>query len=98
LKAIGVITGTYDSYKHKGAHGFYLFANQCKEEICSRVELVQKPFKPKAIQSSTFHIALSKKRKAPETDSSMKENNGWELFKGEGAFKRVNTLVDMTQP
>ena len=97
MKAIGIITGTYDAYKYKGVHGFYLFANQCKEEICSEVELVQRPFKPKVIQSSNFPIVLSKKRTASETDLSTKENNGWELFKGEGAFKRVNTLIDKIQ-
>lgn len=94
LKAIGIIQGSPDSYEYKGAFGFQQFVEQCK--LYSGIEEVEKPLKPKVVQPCNYSFAMAKKRKRPEIDST-KENNTWELFKGEGAFKRVNALVDRMQ-
>lgn len=95
LKAIGIIRGSSDSYEYKGAYGFQQFVEQCKKH--SGIEELEKPLKPKVVQPYNYSFAMAKKRKRPETDPSAKENSTWELFKGEGAFKRVNPLVDRMQ-
>lgn len=96
-----IIQLEFGKYFYQGSNGFQIFSKSLKyTQPLSKDETVSikstdspilpKLFRPRVIQPCDLPFGFGGKRREPESDGSLNSNLMTNMFKGNGAFKKIS--------